>query len=345
MKKKIVTLLATVMVIGLIGGCGKQSENQTENQTETIKENVENTDNTEELNQAKVLRIGDQSNYYTVKVAVEKGFFEEEFGDEVKVELSTFASGPAITEALVADQLDIGIYAELPAIQAKANHVDIKLISTFFESDEAYWLIAGKDSGIVNLEDIKGKTIAVRVGTSGHKLIYKYLDSLGLTENDVVFTNLNASESATALIAGDIDAYLASASNGEDALEQTGGVLVTTSKGYDTTVVFNVADNEYATANPDIVSRYLKVLDETNEWIRENQEEATQIVSQAIGAEQQVVEAYWNTFIHVITWDKKYEAILADTIDYLYEQGTIVEKPSVSELVDTSYLENAGLYK
>lgn len=342
--KRIITSISFFTIIFTLAACGKSNDNTTNSVAPEGSAKAEQTSDSQ-LNQATGLKIGDQDNYLTAKVALEKGFFAEEFGEDFKVEVSSFSGGPAATEALVAGQIDLAMYADLPAVQAKANNVDIKLISKFWQADDAYSLIAGKDSGIETLEDLKGKRLAIKVGTQGHKLILNFLNSVGLSGDDVELVSLDSAESISALATGDVDGIIGFTVDNDKNIEQTGGHVVSTSEGFDNTVIYQVANHAYASQNPDIIARYLKVLDKTNQWIAENNEEAYQITADFIGTTPDVIEEYWNTRTFAVGWDDSLLDDISATIDFAVEQKTIENKFDASELVDLTYLQKAGLYK
>ena len=105
-------------------------------------------ENSGELNTARTIRFADQANYIPAKIALEKGFFAEEFGDDYNFEVLVFENGPAINEAITAGELDFAAYGDTPALQGFANGIDVQIISTLWLSDNAYALIAGPDSGV-----------------------------------------------------------------------------------------------------------------------------------------------------------------------------------------------------
>ena len=127
------------------------------------------------------IRYGYQPGHAQILIADQKGFFAEEFGkDSITLSLSKFASGPALVTAITAGQLDIGQVGDQPAIQAKANNVDIKIIAKYLSSDKVNSLIASKASGIKSIADLKGKKVGVTIGSTAHQLLYIYLASVSL---------------------------------------------------------------------------------------------------------------------------------------------------------------------
>lgn len=327
--QKITVLFAiTALTAVAITGCGKAHAKESATTGET-----------------KVIRFGDQANYFTTKVAIKKGFLQEEFGDEYTFELATFANGPAATEAFVAGQIDIGEYGDTPAVQAFANGTDIRIISTLWESDEAYALIAGANSGIETLADLKGKKLAYGAGTNPHKLLLQILASQNLSEQDVTLVNISSSEQTAALLKGDVDTIFASQPNIESTVEKTGGKVLTTNKDYETAVTLILADNDFATANKDTVARILKVFDKTNQWMAENQEEAAQIVADYNGVSPETVLKYYETREWKVGWSEDNQKAITSTIQFSYDLGNITTLFDADEIVDTTYLQSAGLYQ
>jgi len=328
MKIKLVKrIIVMAMIVVVLVGCGKSN-------AKTASTN---------LNQAKSIRIGDQGTYFTAKVAYVKGFFKEEFGEDFEITISTFANGPASTEALTANGIDFAFFGDVPAVVGNANNNDIKVISSFWNAEEGYYLIARKDSGINTLADIKGKRIAFGAGTNSHKLILKFLKAVNLTESDVQMINL-ASNTNAALVKGDVDLITGSQPTLDTVLGQVNGKVVATSKGYDSCIVVALGKSEFMEANPDITARYLKVLDKTNKWMAENVDEASQIVATFTNTEKADARKYYDTRTWEIGFSDDLKAILADTLDFSYKQG-VVTNNDVKILYDDSYIKAAGLQK
>ena len=333
MNKKTIALVATVvLVFGALTGCGSKNVN------------IASASDSTKGNQAKTITIADQANYYTAKVALKKGFLAEEFGDEYNFDVQIFANGPAINEAMTAGRIEIAEYGDTPAIQAFANDIDVKIISTLWESDNAYALIAGAETGIESTGDLKGKRIGYQAGTTLHQFALKILEKEGLTPSDVTLVNISSTEGIAALSKGEIDTVF-TAPPFENAIEQTGGKLITTNKEYYVQPVFILANGTFAKENPEFVSRLLKVFDETNKWIVENVDEATKIVSDFNGADEATVRGYYDNRDWVIGWHNDLTENLSDSIQFSYDNGNITSLFDANDLVDTSYLESAGLYK
>ncbi|MGN0403177.1 MAG: ABC transporter substrate-binding protein [Acetatifactor sp.] len=339
-QKQYFGILLTILMLAL-SGCGSASVTDTKSNGKSGA--AENSD----LNTATQLRVGDQANYFAAKVALEKGFFEEELGPDVEVTVTSFQGGSVLTEALISNQVDLIMFNDMPSVQAKANNVDVKIISTFYRCADAYSLVAAKNVEVNSAEDLKGLRIAYTAGTQGHKFVLRYLEGQGLTEDDVVLVNLPSADQQAALIAGDVDVIQATNVNQNTIAEAVDGWVLTTSEGYDNTTCFQLVNGTFAEKNPDLIAKYLKALDRANKWINESEEnlqEAVRIVSEIGGAEENYNRQYWDTRDFVVTWAPEIEDDINYTIQFLYDQGTISELFDAGELIDLSYLRAAGLY-
>ena len=161
-KKLISIFLIGTAVLSMLAGCGKKAENEPEQ-----------------------IRVMTPGNYLPIIIADKKGFFKEAFGENVNVEVTAADSGSAIMETMTSGGVEFAALEDMPVVQAKANGLDVKVISSLFRSTSGYQLLAAKDSGIKNISDIRGKRVAVMSGSTNHKLLLKYLGAEHLTEDDI----------------------------------------------------------------------------------------------------------------------------------------------------------------
>jgi len=338
MKNKILsTLIAlTILTTGIFTGCGANGES-------SVKSTADNqTAKTDDLNKATGIRIGDLQYYFPVKVAEKKGFFEEEFGKDFKIEVSNFSNGPAVMEAFTAGEIDFASLGDMPTVQAKANNDKVKVISLLWNSPKGYTLVAGNNSGITKLEDIKGKRIAITVGTNPHKLYLKYLKKLGYTQDQVELVNLQSKDALSALVSGHVDATILTEPTATEVINNGEAKAIVTSEGYDKVLTVIVGNSDYLKANPDITKRFLKVIDKANKWAEANPEEAIALVSEYTNVPKESIEVYYNTRKFEVSLNQELRDALADTIEFTLEQGTITEKIDVNDLIDDSFVKALG---
>ena len=213
-------------------------------------------------------------------VEKEKGIFAkafEEYG--LPVEYSNLTTGPEQTQALASGDIQF-LYAvgATSVILSASNGADIKVISTYSRSPEAFRMFAGKDSKIQSAADLKGKKIAGPKGTILHELMVAYLATAGLTEKDVEFVSMGIPDAQAALVGGTIDCALLAGPTAYN-MEKDGYKIVTTGKGLvDATIVVATSQSFYD-KNPLLVKRFLKAQDQIASYMKENSEEILEMTA------------------------------------------------------------------
>jgi len=164
----------------------------------------------------KVTLFGQPSvNNDSVWMAIERGFYKEE-GLDVTYRL--FPSGTTAFQAFQSGQGDIVLTGDLPSVQyffrAGGNYRTIAVVE---RDAKGYVGVARKD--ITKPQDLVGKTIATRVGSTGSWFISEYLTKNGVDPTTVTIKNLDTQVLPTALCGGDIAAFFIWQPVGSRALE------------------------------------------------------------------------------------------------------------------------------
>ena len=189
-------------------------------------------------------------------VAYNEGYFEQVGLD---VELSPYSSGGAMVPALAAGEVDITWFFPFPSLTAYATGIDIEVVLLDHAPLTAERLIAG--DGIADTGSLKGKTIGVTIGTSGHHSLLAALEQAGIAQDEVTLVNLKPSEMAAAFSAKQIDA----AWTWEPAagkLNELGGTDIATAKSIGAyAVALWAARTEFAEANPEVMAKFMEAWD------------------------------------------------------------------------------------
>ena len=147
----------------------------------------------------------------------------------LKVEEHMFAKGPDIMPAIVAGEIDIAALASDGAISGRANGVPIYTVAGFANGGAR--VVAGVDTGIRSIQDLKGKKVGVTRGGAHELLLYAELEKAGLTWSekpgkDVRIVFLGFADLNQALAAKQIDAMCQSEPQASQALNKKFGVEV-----------------------------------------------------------------------------------------------------------------------
>ena len=140
-------------------------------------------------------------------VALEKRYFSQE---GVRVEVAgIFKAGPEEMSGFAAGELDVGYVGEAPATVSVANGTaDVRIVAQVNLEGSA--IVRRKGSGLNDLQDLIGKTIAV----PGHAtvqdfLIRRALEKAGIPFKSVNIITLKPPEMIPAIRANQIDAFVA----------------------------------------------------------------------------------------------------------------------------------------
>lgn len=201
--KKIIALAMTAVMTASMVACGSEKE---EVQMEKTK-----------------LRVGVMGSIDAVPlvIAEQNGYFEEE---GVDLDLQIFKAANDRDAALQAGKLD-GVLCDETAISIYQNSdIDMKITGT---TNGSWTLVAGKDSGITNLSDLKGKKVGISKNTMIEYLADDIALSNGLQVSDIEKVAIPAMPARLeALKNNQIDAAILPAPFNDTAVAD-GGVEVT----------------------------------------------------------------------------------------------------------------------
>ncbi|TEB04378.1 Taurine-binding periplasmic protein precursor [Pelotomaculum schinkii] len=341
------TLASVIMltVIVMLAGCGAS------------KKTTENPDqNNASSDKPKVVNIGTQQMPNDEKIAIAKGFFEEELG--VKVNIIEFQAGE-IRNAMVAKSIDFALLGSSSATLGIANGMDAELIWIHEVLGNAERLVAKNNSDINSIKDLAGKKVATPFASTAHYSLLKALELNGISEKDVTLLDMQMPDIYAAWQRGDIDAAYAWEPTLSNLLKDGKTVISSKDLAANGVVTSNleIVRKDFAKKYPDIVAKYIKALNKAVNLYNQNQAEAVKTIAKALNiteeealkqtkgsiwltAEQQLDPAYFGTS------SKKGNLVgsLKDTADFLYKQKSLVSEPKLStfeQAVNPSYIENA----
>ena len=136
-------------------------------------------------------------------MAFEKGFYQQE-GLDITYRL--FPSGTTAFQAFQTGQGDIVMTGDLPSVQYFFRvKGDYRTIAVIERDAKGYVAVAQKS--IAKPQDLLGKTVATRVGSTGSWFISEYLRKNGVDPSKVAVKNLDTQVLPAALCGGEIAAF------------------------------------------------------------------------------------------------------------------------------------------
>src|ERR1700730_16307992 len=139
----------------------------------------------------------------SIWMAMDKGFYQQE-GLDITYRL--FPSGTTAFQAFQTGQGDIVMTGDLPSIQYYFRvNGDYLTIAAIERDAKGYVAVAGK--AIKTPQDLAGKTIATRVGSTGSWFISEYLTKNHVDPKTVTIKNLDTQVLPAALCGGEIAGF------------------------------------------------------------------------------------------------------------------------------------------
>ncbi|MBB3311804.1 sulfonate transport system substrate-binding protein [Rhizobium sp. BK196] len=232
---------------------------------------------------ATTLRIGWQK-FGVLPLAKASGALEKRLEAKgVSVEWNEFTSGPPLLEAVGAGALDFGVSGDVPPLFAQAAGGDLLYVGAYRGPAAFHGLLVQKDSPIQKLEDIKGKKVAYKRGSSAHNFALKVLAKAGLSLSDITEVDLPPADAGAAFKSGSIDAWAIwdPFFAVTEADPQTR--VLTTSEGLLDNWGYFLGNGTFTSANPEVIVDVIDELAKVGAAAQTNLDDTVKALAQITG--------------------------------------------------------------
>lgn len=332
-------LFAVVAVVTLVlAACGGKDDNDSADEGKK--------------DAAQEVRIGYFPNmtHIATIVALEKGFYKEQLGDDVKITTNTFNDGSAFMEAMNTDAIDLGTVGPTPALTNYLKSPKHEIVSGAVNGGAV--LVVRKDSGIDSVEDLAGKTVAIPTfGSTQDIALMKALKDAGLkvkaSGGDVNTVKQAPADTAALFVQKQVDAAATQEPWGVNIEKNADAKLLLGPDefawGNESTNTVVVAQTDFTKENPELTEKVLKAHAEAVAFINDNPDEAVDLflkhVKDITGkalSEDEVKEA----FKRLTPTTDVNEKVLQEMATISKEAG-YTTKDDITGLVNLSYLKEA----
>lgn len=208
--------------------------------------------------------IGHFGNPTPMQVARAEGLFEKATGWDI--EWRKFASGAEIIAAMASGDVKISENGSSPMTIAMSQGVDMQMFMLAIVIGKAESLIARDGSGISKVADLKGKRVAVPIGSTAHFSLMGALQHEKVPVSEVKIMGMPPDQIAAAWEQGAIDAAFVW-EPAQSRILKTGKRIL----GADTTAAWGfptfdgwVVNKEFAASHAREMAAFAKVADEAN---------------------------------------------------------------------------------
>lgn len=207
-------------------------------------------------------------------VAMDKGFFRNE---GVRLEVTVPTTGKAGLQMMTAGSVDLAGAGGMPVIEAILNGQSLWILAALSQDGRHFGLVVPVD--VEHFEQLKGKRVAVTLGTTPDLFVRTMLLGAGLTRTDVIWVGMRPDEMPHALASGHVDA----AGTFGPFLTQTAAALpgarILYAAGTFLDYWLLVASTEVVRSKPERVRKVLSALIKAVHYMHQHPDESKRIVS------------------------------------------------------------------
>ena len=298
------------------------------------------------------IRVGYQVIPNAELLAKSKGLVEENLPG-IKITWIRYSSGGDVNKAMAAGELDVGLAGSVPVSTGIATELpyQVYFIHDIIGDNEA--LAVRTDSGIVRLEDVKGKKIAAPFGSTTHFSLLSALKENGIDPNEVEIINMTPDQILAAWEKGEIDGSFIWHPTLGKMLEDNGIVLVSAKQLADEGIItadLAVAHQNFVSQYPEAMTQYVAALNEAVDLYRADPKAASEAISSELGltpeqslmamqeliwlsAEEQASAKYLGTPDQPGALAK----VLRESAEFMVTQGAIEQAPDLETYKDAIY--------
>lgn len=241
-------------------------------------------------------------------------------------------------EALIAKEADMAAMGDVPALIVLSRNDKFHILSSYMTSEGMHRIVVAGTSGIRTPADLKGKKLAVQVGTSTHGALLLYLQKQGIDKKDVTWVSLPPQHFPEAMQMGEVDAIAGSEPWPQNVLDKNPSATQLTDlsglgNSYPHVLLVR---NDFLQAHPQEVKVVLQVLASSEVTLREKPEEAARVIARSTGRDWQKefaanAEMHWE-----LTLDQSIEKSLCQTAEFLFAEGKLKKIPDIKKAMQAS---------
>ena len=281
--------------------------------------------------------------------------YEKELG--VKVNWVSFDAGTAMSAAMASGDVHISFSQGVtPFLVATAAGQDLQVVDIAVSYSDNDNCVVRSELEITkdNVADLKGKKVAVPLGTAAHSGFLAQMKHFGIAESDLTIVDMAPSDSAAAFSQPNTDLAMACGWGGSlRTMKEHGNPIISgaekeavVGKVYDVTSI----PTSFGEENPELLAKFLKVTADMNAKYAKDSAPMMESIAKAAGMDDAGTKAVIGTFVFPTVEEQLSDAWmggfvaknLAESAKSLEESGKIKALSDYSALVNASYLEAAS---
>jgi NitT/TauT family transport system substrate-binding protein len=220
----------------------------------------------------------------------------------------------------------------------------IQAIASIDKVDYAF-VIGRKDRGIEAVSDLKGKKIGVVRGTILEFQLGRFLELNRVNPADVTLVHGTLSQSASALVNGDVDAVMSIPPFTASLQKQLGpNAALWSAQNIQPFYSLVLAGDEWVKQHPQMVERFLRAMKQAEEFIISHPNEAKDILRIKLGFSDEEIARVWSENQFYLSLDQSLILAMEDEARWMIQNNLTSEK-TVPNFVDYVYVDGLKTIK
>jgi NitT/TauT family transport system substrate-binding protein len=269
-----------------------------------------------------------------IYVAQAQNFFAQ---NGINFTIQNYASGINTISAAINNQVDIGYATEFGFLaNSVLKNENLSIIATVDKFD-AYFLVARTDLGITTPSDLNGKSVGVTVGTISQFYLGQFLELNGIDANNVTIVNMPFSQTPEALANRTVDAVVTYSPYTDQIQAQlTSNVVMwsvqSNQEGYG--LIFG--SDSWISQNPELVIRFLKALNQAENYLINNPSAAESITQKALNRTNAEITELWSQVGWSLSLDQALPLAMQEEAIWLFNNN-LTDATSVPNFLNYIY--------
>ena len=272
-------------------------------------------------------------------IAVKKGFFSQQ---HLEITPLRFSSGPACAEALYSGAVDVGGMGDTTAIIMVTRSPDVAILASHATGEQRHRIMVRKDSVIQTMDDLRGKQLGAKMGTSTYGGLLTALEKANISPTEIQIIDLTPPTMTEALLAGSIDAFAASEPTPSTA-EQKGARELTDLGGLGNAYPILILGRRKALADQhEAFRRFFRAMAQAERYAADHPDETARIMAEETGLALTTTQMAMQRHKYDLRLDDEILTSLEKTARFLKTQKIISQLPDVKESVVPELLEESN---
>lgn len=273
------------------------------------------------------LATGVDPSYAAIYVAQDQGFFKKH---GVDVQVSNLEGGPAMAQAVIAGQADMGTQSDATTVTQMAGSTDLVGLMDFQHSNTYIKVVWGPK--VKAATDIKKLATLPGIMTLA---TVRYLESQHIDPKSVEQVSANPPDVPIMLKRGDVDATVIYEPWATRAATEAGGKVVGSIGDFGVSYAqWLIASDKWLKGHEDEAAKVAAAVDEANAFMKANPEETDQIVAKAIKLPvDQTAQIMKDLVVETRDIDSTMLATEKKTAQFFVDNGTLKSMPDLDKQI------------